>query len=777
MAYDSFYSDLSTRGSANEILNLAVATKKEIEAASLTVVASAESARISANEARGYALQAQQAAAQGGGSGNLTQVAIFNGYQYGITGGASDQTDQILAGLDAVRAAGGGILVCRSTPPGSNIKIDGAVNIEGNNTTLIFESPIEFGPEGFVRFNGRLAELYRPGQVEAGKLSAASYVGPDGRMVLPMTAISIPFFQVGDRITIRGQNNKNGAALQRQVTTIAAINGLLVTCSEEPDYTFQPVYPNSAWPPDATTGTTVIASVSSMMTADVNTRTDTVSVADTAPFTVGDLCYISDSRTEADMMAPEPSNLLSAANMEIYKLVGINGTAKTLTFERALLRSYLTSFKASVVKMDPVSNSHIIANYVVTWPTPQSSRKVHSFATNYANNCSIRVASAQGKSGKLGASVRVAYSYNCHIYDSNCFDAYRFESAEGYGLTLYYSTFCSIRNCRIAGMRHNILLQTCTSCDVTDNISSDDYISGIDLHGAGCMNCKVARNRVGRSRSFAPGVTNGGAIRNGNTSHTIGDHGTIIEDNIIEGYNLNDKMAAIDVSPSSQDVIVRNNDIIDCGAGVRHYNVNSSVGQIQRANRLLVEGNTFTRVKRPIVMGVYANSIIEELVLIDNISIGNTEHFKVVGVPYVRAYGNKVVAPVKIPDVVSDTAFIFDTVTWLSAYNNISGPTSRGIALTNVQGGKVVRNFLSETTSTQMTSNGSDNVTVSLNGDTGGGAGGGAASVNGKIPDDQGNITLTKTDLGLGNVENTAITTSVGNVNTDFVALYQAGKA
>ena len=747
MAYDGFYSGLSSRGTVNEILNLANQTKEDILEIADAVQVNADKAAISATDAKNYAYQAFVAAQTAGGAGsNLTNIGVYSGQNYGIIGGPEDMSEFLISALTAIKGAGGGILVCRSSVQDDPITINRGVNIESDNTTVIFESPVEFGPQGYVRFNGRLAELYRTGQTEAGKLSADSYTNTDGRMVVPMTPASIQYFQVGDLITLRGQNDKNGAALQKQTTSIVSINVATseITCADEPDYTFKPTYPDSEWAPDLTTGTTVIASVYSPMTIDVNTRTDTVPVADSSIFAPGDLCYISDTRTEADFMAPEPSRLFSQANMEIYRVVGVNlnGTTNTVTFERELLRNYLMSFKAGVTKMQPVVNSHIIANQKVSWPAPQESRKIHSFAANYSQGCTIKVANAQGKTGKLGANVRIAYSYNCHIYDSNCYDAYRFESAEGYGLTLYYSTFCSIRNCQVAGMRHNYLLQTCTSCDVTDNYSSDDYISGIDLHGAACVNTRISRNRVGRSRNFAPGVTNGGGIRNGNTAHTLGDHGTIIEDNIVEGYNYDSLSNGIDVSPSSQGVIIKGNTLVDCWNGVKHYPVGSQIGVQQVTNLLIVDGNTFTRCQVPTNFQSKTNSVITELVFTNNKSIGNLKNFELKGIPKVRAYNNQVISPIQGDGTAY--AFEFDTVDDLQAYGNVCGGTDRGIRISSVTKGNVVRNFCQDVRLPQWQVNviSSPNVVLALNGN----------------------------EAGAGDP-------NLGDTNTDFMASYLAAKA
>lgn len=661
----------------------------------------------------------------GGGKADLTGASIFLASDFGVMGGLTiDETDNINAALNAVALKGGGKLIVRSHNGTDPIFLDGLVAIESSNVTLEFVSDVVYGSKGWMRISGGLAEIRRPGQVELLKLRVNSYANDDGYMVLPMRENNGSFLRVGDRITVRGQNDRNGKVLEKQVTIVKQIVGDDVICSDEPDYTFKPTYPDSDYPEDLTTGTTISISVYSAMTADTK-NTDVIPVVDSTGFFPGDLVYVSDSRTEKDMMAPVVTNLLSAANMEIVRIAAVEGN--NIRLERAIRREYLTVWAAGVVKMDAIKNSHIKLRNV-SWNAPQPDRKAHGAAINYGWGCTVKVDDMQGRGGRKGIGVRVAYAYDCHVLDSKVYDAYSFLSAEGYGISLYYSTMCSIRNCNASGNRHNYLLQTATSCDVFDNNSNDDYISGIDLHGAGSVDCRVMRNRISRSKSYADGVTNGGGIRNGNTAHTIGDHRTVIADNYIEGY-LDVKCAAIDVSPSSNDVIIRNNDIVDCAVGFRHYRVGSSISPAQHSNRVTVEYNNFTRVASPFDVNNYANSVFDELIMIGNKSIENTTHFVIKGIPKVLAMENKILRPAPSAGAF---AFEFNGCGNVKAYNNYAGEAARGINVVSCTYAKLVRNMLGDVIEGVAVNDGGGNVTLINLQNTdalpSGGGGGGTAS-------------------------------------------------
>lgn len=697
MAYDGFFAGLSTRASVNEILNLAMKTKDEAERIAVDIKESEENARLSALEAAMQADRAQRIAdgIMVEGTTNLKNVGVYPGSDYGVTGGKGfDESKNINRAIKDCGTHGGGIVVIRSVVEGEPIHIDGPVQIEESNTTLLFQSPITYGPNGTMRVSGSFMEIKRTelGQKDMVALASDSTKDDVGRMQFTVREGEGKYLEVGDRLTLRGQNDSVGNALEKQTITVFSIDGDTVVAYEDPELTFRAKYPNSEWEPDLTTGTTVaIVKYSAFVNDLVGPNVLTAEVANGSKFAVGDLVYVSDGRQERHVMAPEPATLKSAAVMEHVRIVKVEGNV--LTFDKPLARQYDKAWKGGVSVMNAVTNSHIIVGDL-TWDGPQSSRKNSCLGINFGDKCTVKVASMRGRHGRIGTAIRIAYSYDCTAHGSQIFDALRHESAEGYGIVMYYSTFCRITGCLVTGSRHSYLIQTSVSCDIVKNISTDDYISGVDLHGAGAINCRIIGNRITRSKNYSPDANKGGGIRNGNTSHMIGDHGTLIADNYIEGYNDGPESAAMDLSPSSKGCIFRDNTIVDCSIGFRHYRVADRATVTQVADRVILMGNTFTRVKRPLDTSRHAKSLIQELVLIDNMSIDNSEHFVVMDVPKVTAINNKVISPI---NTAGSFAFDFKRITDLYATGNIAKDANCGVRIEDCPGAKIVKNLLDYT--------------------------------------------------------------------------------
>lgn len=655
---------------------------------------------------------------------DMHAYGMFSGAEWGIVGGVGvDESENVMTAINAI-GNGGGRLIIRAQNPEDPIYLGAPVPIESSNLTIHFQGQLSMGSDAYVRVNGGLGEIVRPGMSGSTlSIAANSYTDGEGRLVLPMSPGHGAFLEVDDRITVRGENNKFGLPYDKQTTVVVAIDGDIVTCADEPVTTYQPTYPDSEWPADLTTGTTIAINAYARLTTDAVRGDRVLHVANTDYFAVGKLLYINDARTEADMMDPVVTNLKSMCNMEIAEVIAIDEVANTVTLDRALSRDYPVIWGGGAALMVPVTNTHIIADNV-SWAAPQPSRRNSIFAINYSDSCSIRIGYMEGRSGRLGAAARVGYSYKCWVEKCNVDGAYGFASAEGYGLTLYYSTLCNIYDCYAVGGRHNYLLQSDTLCKVYDNYSGDDYISGIDLHGANCYDCEITGNTVTLSESHAPGVTNNGGIRNGNTSHTIGDHYTLIEGNTIINYR-GTLQAGIDVSPSSRDVIVRNNKLIDVGIGFRHYKVGSSITPAQHSNRVTIENNIVLRAAVPTdISNRVDNSYWDEVIFNGNTFIDCGAPVLIEDIPVVEFYGNKYYLDTT---VAGQPAFDFDNIADLRVEANKTKNSDLSARASNCGTAIFVRNYFggSVTTSTVTDGGGNTSIVDVLNGDTAGAGGGG----------------------------------------------------
>ena len=104
MAYDGFYGELSTRGSTNEVLNLAIQTKEEIEVLAAQAQLSADDAA-SAGATAGAAAGEVSGAAAGAASGT-TAGATAGDAAGAISGAAAGTTAGAAAGTTSGTAAG-----------------------------------------------------------------------------------------------------------------------------------------------------------------------------------------------------------------------------------------------------------------------------------------------------------------------------------------------------------------------------------------------------------------------------------------------------------------------------------------------------------------------------------------------------------------------------------------------------------------------------------------------------------------------------------------------
>lgn len=690
-AYDAMYAIYQN---LDALLNVNI----NVEAATQA----AEQARLSAIESAKQADRAQKIVDDfeaHGGRADFTSLGIYTAQAYGLVGGANkEESLPINKALDACGKAGGGVVLVRAKNDGDPVYINKPVQIEYSNVHLVFESNILYGPKGTMRVSGGYKEIRRTeqGQVDLIAILSDTTVDSVGEMQFTVRPNEGRFLRVGDRVTLRGENDAVGNALEKQTVTIKAIDGDVISCYDVPEYTFRAVYPNSEWEPDKTTGTTVsIVNYSAFTLNATGPDVLDVTVDDGSKFTVGELVYVSDARKERDIM--QERTLVSAAIMEhamIAKIVG-----NVVTFDRPLQRQYLKGYMGGISSLKSIFNSHITIKEL-SWSLPQPDRKNSCIGINFGWKCSVKFAKMEGRSGRVGTAMRIAYSYDCEMYDSEIIGGYQFASAESYGAVMYYSTFCRLRNNFATGSRHNFLIQTCVSCDILDNISTDDYISGIDLHGAGALNCRIMGNRVSRSKNYSPDASIGGGIRNGNTSHVIGDHGTLIYNNYIEGYNnRNDsngrfESAAIDLSPASQGVIVRDNHMVDCSIGFRHYRISSTIVEQRVTKRIILIGNTFERISQKLIqmnIGTNGNTLVEELILIENKSVGNSIQFEIEDVPKVRLISNHIVAPIAAAGVY---AFVVKRCPDLVAVGNFAAEANCGFRIEGCPNAKVFKNIL-----------------------------------------------------------------------------------
>ena len=664
----------------------------------------------------------------------------FYSYNFGIVGdGTTDDGIKLLEMFDAVGEAGGGkCIVCSETPTGS-IYINRTVSIYHSNIHVEFRSPVIYGAAGSLRIMGEYSEFTRVPGGTAVKLRAASYLNGSNETVLPLATGHGAYLSVGDKIVVRGQNDASGKAIEKDTTFVKSIATDDVTCTDELDYTFYPTYAGSDWPPDATTGTTIYVITFSAFPSNTSAGSVSVTVADAASFVIGSLVVISDNRTEYDMNSSAITGSLvpykNPANLEIARVISVDTGTDVIGLDRALVRSYTTAAKGGVALLIPVRNSSI-SGARITYNADQTSKSINPLQITYAENCHIFDCVVDGLGGRRSQACRISYGYNCSAYDNVIRDAKFTASGEGYGITLYYTTLCRVHDNFIAGCRHNILTQLATLCDIYNNESRDDRISGIDCHGVRSYGIHIYGNLITRAAGTTSDSTKGSGIRIGNTSHSNGDFSIVVEDNVFVLYSSTDE-SAFDVVAASADVVFRNNTVFGAYIGFRFTLNSSQITPVQTATNITVESNRFIACTnnmmvvtgQPTYDGSSSNGKIDKLHLLNNTSDGNTNHFKITGasgVTNVRIESNRVINAISASSIY---AYTVTDVAGLLLLRNSARGANRGISLTNCTAAAMLDNDLTGLiTSTPYNDGGGNTSLLNLGNITDTGVGIGTAS-------------------------------------------------
>lgn len=474
----------------------------------------------------------------------------------GIVGdGATDDGPAIQAVLEQLLTADGthSYEVLAEAPPDGVIYINQAVQIKTSNTTLRFGSPVLFGPAGMFRIQGELDETPDTGK------PYITVDAPSGSTTITVNNASL--FTIGDYIVIRGARDNNGNSLQKMNNSIAGIAGNVLTLTKPLDSTFL-VYNPGEWPNHNSNVTKVLGS---RMTGSPTRGDRTVSVESTSLFSVGDIVQlVDDVNTSLPNGTLEPTNFKHKEIAEVKQVV--SGTQ--LRLSHALYHSYDTAQAARVVRVSAIRNS-VIRDASVSWGAMATTN--YAFEIKYGlhcqvTNCAVNGDEATGRSWKNQA-FRLTDSYFSEI--TNCYAANPADTSggAGYGVTLYGSTNCLVRDCRLSSTRHAVLFFNGAAGNVVQGcVSVDCCLSDYDFHGAECVdNLVTGCMAVGGDSTADDGSVNRTACKVGNTSHIDGDFHNVFSNMLIVNY----QGSAFEVVPSSANNTFRDSRVTKALTGIK----------------------------------------------------------------------------------------------------------------------------------------------------------------------------------------------------------------
>ena len=698
----------------------------------VTVVSDGALATIQAHIAQGYV------------EGHATSPASREYYsiKYGVVGGVGvDESNNILYMLNTVGANGGGACIIASADGVSPIYIDKLVSVYYSDLDIEFRSPLVFGAAGGIRIMGAMDEFVRAPATNAGGLASDTAEGDkELPLATSLTKMQASDFVDGDLITVRGQNGADGNALEKQIVTVVSRNTgtNVLTISEELEEDFLVTYPLSEWEPSpgVADNTTIYVNRAGSFTANVSRGAMAAEVTNLANFAIGDLVRVYDSRNENDMNASaiRGSGLPyeNVCNLEYVKITdilpdGVDPTKGTVTFDQPLSKSYLfgTPYFGGIAKVLPVSNVRIHGARI-SYYEDQVSKNAHAISINFAENCHVYDCEVEGiygyqmtgsdydhdidgfliPYGRMGQAIRISDSFNCWVYDCKILGAAHTGSGSGYGFANYKSTNCGVYNTVATGCRHNFLMQASTKWSVINCQSWDDGISGIDVHGALEVDGVIANNILHRSTRHTSDASNGAMIRLGNTSHTVGCHHVVVQNNYCYG-NYETNIAAIDFLPASTYLTIEGNKIHGGYYGIKNSKNPSQCVPTQTASHIVIRDNDLYDItNRPIYLeGIPdttgpRSSGKADYVLVENNATWNTEqHYHISGgdaITNLTVSRNRAIDPITSP--ANDYyGLVVTDVAGLMVDGNNFHLCSRGISLTDATNACIIGNTLTAT--------------------------------------------------------------------------------
>lgn len=697
---------------------------------------------------------------------NVNRSGIYYSFNFGIVGGlGNDESKNILDALNRIGQAGGGTLILRSRGDGTDpIQLDGLASIYYNNVRLICHSPIALGKLGGLRIMGAYDEI-GPREGDLGlALRDTSFTDDDGRTVLPLRTGHGAYLSIGDRIVVRGENDKSGLALYKDEAYVYAVDGDDVTLTEELENTYEDTYPDSDWEPDKTTGSTVYIVRYAAFPDDIPPGTVEIVFpdADVEGFEPGDYVVLRDDRTENDYnpAAIRGNGLpyLNPACYEITRIVSMesNDGNTTVTFAESTRHPFSAAAHGGMSRLLPVTHSSIEAPNVYYYEE-QINRKAHPISVTYSAHCRLDRCHVDGSGGQRG-HVRISYCYWTTANDVSVTNPKFVDSGDGYGLGIYYSRYCDVINSHFTGCRHSILFQLATQCSAINNFSVDDRISGIDIHGVNSIGILIANNVITRSNRHTGDSTRGAGILVGNTSHCIGDHDVLVVGNLISGYD-SPNCSALEFIPASTGVTFQANKISDCYNGARMQLNSKQCTPVQTAINVNIVGNTFSRCSnrciaitaQPTYDGSNSLGKIEGLLIKGNISEQNARHFEVTGAngaTRIRIEDNSIMAPVSSS---GRHAIEVTGATGVEIVRNTVTGANRGVRVASCTDARVTHNELDGTTEDVPFTDGGSNtgLEVDLNTPYSGGGGGGGGDLDSSMFTAKGDL-LAGTGAGSG---------------------------
>lgn len=488
------------------------------------------------------------------------------------------------------------------------IYINSTVKIPSNTEIDFGGIEIIFGANGRIRMQGEEDEI-PPGNrvtpVPTGNLARLQTAVSAGATTLELNnvdASSAPsLFNVGEYITIRGENDAAGNSIQRDTVKITGKSGFILTFEPPLENSYAVEYPSSLSPslPDRTTisiksSFPILADIYSTNPVETEFRAR-VSSGALAAIGPGDWVEIEDDLFVSDVYPDTTS--ANKVNTEVFQVVAVDSTPsnEAVILNRAPLNNFWLSNNPIITKIIPVKNS-TVKNAKAKYAVNQTQRNNHAFETIFAVHCHIENIHVERDwdtgFGIMANSHRLRLSTNCTVKNCSTIAPTGLGSGQGYGVTLYYAYGCKVDNYFAQGCRHSLLFQGGGRNIVSNFTSHDCTISDIDFHGINERENLVTDFTVVGGPTPSPSATSRTGIKFGNTFHLYGSHNNIVQNGIVRlGDTFATTTRGIEILPASSGNVVRNVKILNCQYGLLMTDLSVSSDSFAPNDPIFMEEN------------------------------------------------------------------------------------------------------------------------------------------------------------------------------------------
>lgn len=432
--------------------------------------------------------------------------------------GVNDDSVKLNAEIDALSAAGGGVIYLLAPGPNGSFKFENDVVVK-SFVTLIFASPVKLNPGVGIRIAGsrvfRSSTLRMVSNASSGVNTITVDTGPLGGGDVST------HLAVGQRIRIDGLRSATGVSLEFEENIITGIDDgtRTLTLLRNLSHSYQVQYPAAGY--EATFGTANVTTISvprqASLTADVTALNPVVTVAagELTDLAVGDWVIVeAENRTSSNIQT----------HVEIAQIVDIGADgANTVRLSRMLRRAYTTAQYAKLYPFSPALRASVQGASVqfigAAAPTIGSVFNIALALDCEMIDCEVPNTDAFGTRATM---FRFDRSYNCRFIRPTGRNPKFTGSGEGYGLTFAYSTACHASEPTFAGCRHDVQYLCATECGAHDVVSQDCRLTSISFHGCNSVGCyALLKQLVSQTRTAS---ASNGAVIFGNPSHDAGDH-------------------------------------------------------------------------------------------------------------------------------------------------------------------------------------------------------------------------------------------------------------